>query len=169
MSEHLLAPFTTTWAMLLRTQKRDGSWVDTPVNVAVDGDRAYFGTPANAAKVRRLRNFPQVLIAPCTLRGTPTGSMLGASARLLDGDEAVAATRRLRRKYRFVHTVVVPLENRLRRTEGLLYELTAIRPAMPGSPLTISGQPVSDRDRGVRSGGERPPMRGASREKGIAR
>jgi hypothetical protein len=129
MNEPLLEPFDGTWAMLLRTRKRDGSWVDTPVNVAVTGDRAYFGTPANSAKVKRLRNFPDVQIAPCTLRGRPTGTVLRATARLLDGDEAAAATRRMRGKYRFVHTVLVPLELWIKRTDGLMYELTGVRVA----------------------------------------
>ena len=129
MNEHLLAPFDDTWAMLLRTRKRDGSWVDSPVNVAIDGDRAYFGTPANSAKVKRLRNFPDVQIAPSTVRGKPTGAMLRARARLLDGAEAVAANRRMRGKYRFVHNVVVPLELLFKRTDGLLYELTGVRVA----------------------------------------
>lgn len=129
MSEHLLTPFQRTWAMMLHTRKRDGSWIGTPVNVAVDGDRAYFGTPASAAKVKRLRNFADVAIAPSTPRGTPTGSFVGARARLLRGDEAIAASRLLRRKYRFVHSILVPLELRIRRTKGLLYELTDIRAA----------------------------------------
>ena len=129
MSEHLLTPFQRTWAMMLHTRKRDGSWIGTPVNVAVDGDRAYFGTPASAAKVKRIRNFADVAIAPSTPRGTPTGSFVGARARLLRGDEAIAASRLLRRKYRFVHSILVPLELRIRRTKGLLYELTDIRAA----------------------------------------
>jgi PPOX class probable F420-dependent enzyme len=129
MNEDLLEPFTDTWAMLLRTRKRDGSWVDSPVNVAVNGDRAYFGTPATAAKVKRLTNFPDVEIAPCTVRGKPTGTTLLATARLLNGGEAVAAARRLRGKYRFVHGVVVPLKLRIKGTDGLIYELTGGRMA----------------------------------------
>jgi len=129
VSEHLLTPFQRTWAMMLHTRKRDGSWIGTPVNVAVDGDRAYFGKPAIAAKVKRLRNFADVAIAPSTPRGTPTGSFVGARARLLRGDEAIAASRLLRRKYRFVHSILVPLELRIRRTKGLFDELTDIRAA----------------------------------------
>lgn len=44
--------------VLLQTRKRDGSWVDTPVNIAVHGDRAYFRTRGRASKNKRLRNFP---------------------------------------------------------------------------------------------------------------
>lgn len=126
--EPLLAPLAGQWAMLLTTQKRDGTRVGTPVNVAVHGDRAYFGTPANTAKVRRLRNVPDIEIAPCTPRGRPTGPSLHAHARLLDGEQAADAARRLRRKYPIVYGIVVPLELRLKRTHGLYYELTDFRP-----------------------------------------
>jgi len=146
VSEHLLTPFQRTWAMMLHTRKRDGSWIGTPVNVAVDGDRAYFGTPAIAAKVKRLRNFADVAIAPSTPRGTPTGSFVGARARLLRGDEAIAASRLLRRKYRFVHSILVPLELRIRRTKGLFYELTDIRAAdhesLRGAGAGFIGEPL---------------------------
>jgi len=124
----MLKPFTERWAMLLRTRKRDGSWVDTPVNVAVHDGRAYFGTPAKAAKVKRLRNFEDVEIAPCTPRGRPVGPTLGARARLLDGDEAAEAERLLARRYPVIYGLIVPLELRIKRTRGLIYELSGFRP-----------------------------------------
>lgn len=119
----LLEPVRDSWAVLLRTRKRDGSWVGTPVNLAVEGARAYFGTPIDTAKVKRLRNFDAVEIAPCTLRGKPTGEAIAARARLLEGEESDAARARLLRKYPFVHRFVVPLELRLKRTREVRYEL----------------------------------------------
>jgi uncharacterized protein len=121
-----LEPFVGQWAALLRTRKRDGSWVGTPVNVAVERDRAYVGTAASTAKVKRLRNFADADIAPCTPRGRPTGPAQRVRARRLEGREADAAQRRLQRKHRIVYGLVVPLELRLRRTPGVFYELTPI-------------------------------------------
>ena len=118
-----------SWAMLLRTRKRNGEWVGTPVNVAVEGERAYFGTAASTGKVKRLRNFDRVEVAPCTLRGRPKGPMMAARARLLDGREAIEAERRMRAKYPFVYKVSAPLEHRLKRTHGVLYELSDLSPA----------------------------------------
>ena len=118
-----------TWAMLLRTRKRNGEWIGTPVNVAVDGDRAYFGTAASTGKVKRLRNFDEVEVAPCTFRGKATGPTLRARARLLEGKEVVEAERRMRAKYPFVYRVNVPIEHRLKRTHGVLYELSEFRTA----------------------------------------
>jgi uncharacterized protein len=112
-----------TWAALLKTRKRDGTWVETPVNLVVSGDRAYFATPATSGKVKRLRNFDRVEVAPCTPRGKPTGPAVAARARWLDGEEAQEANRLLVAKHRFVHRVVVPLELRLKRTRNVHYEL----------------------------------------------
>ena len=123
-AEQRLEPLARRWAALLRTRKRDGSWVGTPVNLAVTGGRGYFGTPADGWKVRRLRNFDEVEVAPSTLRGRPVGPALAARARRLDGDEARAAERLLIRRYPIVHRFVVPLELRVKRTTNVLYELS---------------------------------------------
>jgi PPOX class probable F420-dependent enzyme len=131
------------WATLLKTRKRDGSWVATPVNLAVDGDRAYFAAPANTGKVKRLRNFDEVEITPCSPRGTPKGPTLTARARRLEGAEAAAANRVLVRKHRFVHGLVVPLELKLRRTSNVLYELTGFRPVVGRSKTAASASTTS--------------------------
>jgi uncharacterized protein len=124
----LLDRLESSWAVLLRTRKRDGGWVGTPVNLAVADGRAYFGTPADSWKVRRLRNFDDVEVAPSSLRGRPTGPPLMARARLLRGDEARAAERVLVRRHPIVHRFVVPLELRLKRTTNTLYELSGFTP-----------------------------------------
>jgi uncharacterized protein len=123
----ILQPFVAQKVVLLQTRKRDGSWVDTPVNIAVDGQRAYFRTPARASKNKRLRNFPEVRFAPCTWRGRPTGTAVQATTRLLRGDESVSAARLINRKYPLLQGILVPLIHRLLRTETLHYELTEIR------------------------------------------
>ena len=127
-TELLLEPLRQQWAVLLKTRKRDGSWVATPVNLAVEGDRAYFGTPAGSGKVKRLRNFDAVELAPCTPFGKPTGVSVAARARRLEGEEAAAARTRMVRKYPFVHRLLVPLELRLKRTHEVRYELDRFRP-----------------------------------------
>jgi PPOX class probable F420-dependent enzyme len=128
MSAAPLDPLERSWAVLLRTRKRAGHWVGTPVNLTVAGERAYFGTPADSWKVRRLRNFDDVEVAPSTLRGRPTGPALSARARMLRGDEARAAERLLVRRHPIMHRFIVPLELRLKRTTNTLYELSGFRP-----------------------------------------
>jgi uncharacterized protein len=110
--------------VLLQTRKRDGSWVDTPVNIAVRGDRAYFRTPGKASKNKRLRNFPEVQIQPCTWSGKPTGgTTMTAHARLLSGEESEAAGRLIDRKYPVLQRLLVRLTHKVMRTPTLHYEL----------------------------------------------
>jgi PPOX class probable F420-dependent enzyme len=114
--------------VLLQTRKRDGTWIDTPVNIAVSGDRAYFRTPGAASKNKRLRNFPDVRIRACTWSGRPTGPPMAATARLLSGDESIAAGREIDRKYPLLQRIFVRLAHRIMRTPTLHYELTNLRP-----------------------------------------
>lgn len=127
-SPALLQPFAQQGTILLHTKKRDASWVPTPVSIAVQADHAYIRTYAKAGKSKRLRNFPEVRFCPSTFRGRPTGAMLHARARLLDGDQARTAARLLRRKYPVLHRIFVPLAHRIMRTQTLHYELSDFRP-----------------------------------------
>ncbi|MEN0135733.1 MAG: PPOX class F420-dependent oxidoreductase [Rhodococcus sp. (in: high G+C Gram-positive bacteria)] len=121
-----LRRFAAEKVVQLQTRKRDGSWVDTPVNIAVKGDRAYFRTPGRASKNKRLRNFPDVRIRPCTWSGKPTGPPAQATARLLSGREAEAAGALIDEKYPVVQRIGVHLAHRLMRTKTLHYELTGV-------------------------------------------
>jgi len=122
----LLEPFVRQRAVLLTTYRRDGTPVGTAVNIAVEGDRAFFRTPHRAGKAKRLRNNPNVEIAPSTMRGKPTGPAIRAQARLLSGDEARNAARAIARKYRILQGILVPLVHRLGRYKTLHYELTPV-------------------------------------------
>jgi PPOX class probable F420-dependent enzyme len=115
----------TEKVVLLQTRKRDGSWVDTPMNIAVQGDRAYFRTPGKASKNKRLRNFPEVQIRPCTWSGKPTeGPAMTARARLLSGEESKAAGRLIDKKYPVLQRFLVRLVHKIMRTPTLHYELS---------------------------------------------
>src|ERR1700694_835073 len=54
---------------LLVTYKRSGEGVPTPVWFGLGKERLYVRTEADAAKVKRIRNDPRALVAPCTVRG----------------------------------------------------------------------------------------------------
>jgi len=134
-----LAPFVRQRTVLLTTYRSDGTPVGTPVNIAVDGDRAFIRTYDRAWKAKRLRNNPNVEVAPSTVRGKPTGPAIRAQARLLDGEEAKFAARALARKHRILQGILVPLAHRLARYKTLHYELTpavdaASDPPSPSPP-----------------------------------
>ncbi|MEV6911393.1 PPOX class F420-dependent oxidoreductase [Amycolatopsis sp. NPDC051071] len=118
-----LARFTGQKTILLKTFKRDGTAVGTPVNIAVEGDHAFIRTYDAAWKAKRMRNDPRVEIAPSTFRGAPTGDPVRGHVRLLDGDEARHAAASLARKHRILHGLLVPLVHRLKKHRTLHYEL----------------------------------------------
>ncbi|MFI1359268.1 PPOX class F420-dependent oxidoreductase [Streptomyces sp. NPDC020898] len=123
-----LAPFVKQWAVLLTSHKKDGTGVGTPVSIAVEGDHAYFRTPGSAWKTRRLRDNPEVEIAPSTARGAPTGPEIHARARLLarGSPEDQHAAKLLRRKYPVMHGVLVPLAHKVMGTPTLHYEIRVV-------------------------------------------
>ncbi|MFD6323982.1 PPOX class F420-dependent oxidoreductase [Streptomyces sp. NPDC058442] len=120
-----LADFAGQWAVLLTSHRRNGTGVGTAVNLAVEGDHAYFRTPGKAKKVKRLRLDPLVELAPATPDGKPVGPEMRARARLLNqgSREDRHAARLLRRKYPVVQGALVPLAHRLMRTRTLHYEV----------------------------------------------
>jgi PPOX class probable F420-dependent enzyme len=112
-----------TKTVLLTTYKRDGKPVATPVSIAFDGDRAFFRTWHKAWKAVRLRNNPDVEVAPANLRGEPSGPAVHARALLLDGADARVAARALAHRHHVLQAVVVPLTHRLMRWRTMHYEL----------------------------------------------
>jgi PPOX class probable F420-dependent enzyme len=122
-----LQPFVNQRTVLLTTYRRDGTPVGTPVNIAVDGDRAFVRTFDTAWKVKRIRNNPVVEFAPSTVRGKPTGPAIRARARVLSGSEAAHASQAINKKYPVLHGILVPLAHRLRGHKTTHIELTLSR------------------------------------------
>lgn len=86
------------------TFRRDGTGVPTPVWYALGDGELVFWTGVGSGKVKRLRNDPRVVLAPCNVRGqVPDGApAFEATARLLDDTGKAAARRLLARKYALV-------------------------------------------------------------------
>ncbi len=122
----LLESFVEQWAVLLTTYKRDGTPIGTPVNIAVDGERAFVRTFDTAWKLKRIRNHPEVEVARSTWRGKPRGPAIRAHARVLKGEESAYAGRLLTRKHPMLHRFLVPLIHRLRGNETIHIELRSL-------------------------------------------
>ena len=84
---------------LLVTYRRDGTPVPTPVWAAEAKGHLYVRTERSAGKVKRLRNDPRLLVAPCTVRGKPLGNPFEASARMLSRAEETVGERALADRY----------------------------------------------------------------------
>ncbi len=112
--------------VLLTTYRRDGTQVGTPVSIVVDGPRAFFRTYDAAGKAKRLRNNPEVEVAPSTFRGERIGPPMRAKAALITDRESAHAKHLLVRKYPILQGALVPLTHRLKRYRTLHYELIAL-------------------------------------------
>ena len=114
----------------LRTYRRDGRTVDTPIWFHLHGDTLVFRTNIGP-KTRRLTTDPRVELWPCDYRGRYADgpSTVSGLASILDGEAAEAANRVLHRRYGWQYNVLpllkvpgvtnvdhdLPLREKLRR------------------------------------------------------
>jgi PPOX class probable F420-dependent enzyme len=126
MDTNPLQRFARQKTVLLTTFKRDGTPVGTPVNIVVDGDRAFIRTWSTAGKAKRLRHTPRARVAPSTFRGKPTGLPITVEAHPAGSDDEQLARQLLRRKHPIMHGVLVPAGHRLKRLHTVHYELRPI-------------------------------------------
>ena len=132
-TQEALEPFVNQKTVLLTTYRRNGAPVGTPVNIAVEGARAFVRTWDKAWKLKRIRNNPEVEIAPSTFRGKPTGPAIRARARVLNGAESAHAGHALARKHPILHGVLVPLIHRLKGNRTVHIEVTPVDAGMAES------------------------------------
>jgi len=83
----------------LKTFRKNGVGVATPVWFGEEGDKLYVMTRSDMGKTKRIRNNPQVRVAPCTIRGTVTGAEFAATARILPVEDHARARKAINRKY----------------------------------------------------------------------
>jgi PPOX class probable F420-dependent enzyme len=138
----VLARFAHQKTAVLTTYKRDGTPVATPLSVAVAGSQAYVRSFEKAWKVRRIRNNPDVELAPSTALGRPTGPGVCMRARRLQGAEARQAARLLARKYPMLHRVVVPSMHRLFRAKTGRTAHLALSPLGPPAADQFRTEPA---------------------------
>lgn len=134
-----LEAFTGQKTVILTTYRRDGTPVDTPVNIAFDNGRAFMRTYEKAFKTKRLRRRPEAELwlasngtAPAimALSRPKSSRRVGRSVRVqvreLNGDEWQRAGAALSRKYPLLHGVVIPRMHRLWGTRTIHLELTPV-------------------------------------------
>ena len=115
--------------IVLTTFKKNGQGVTSPIWFVFDRDKFFFTTNEKFWKVRRIRKNPNVEIAPAKARiGAPKdykiiGKTIKGVARLLEGEEAKAANRLLRKKYGFKYTLFNTLQRTYLRSTLLFYEV----------------------------------------------
>jgi PPOX class probable F420-dependent enzyme len=120
---------------------------------------ARFRIYKQSGKVKRLRNFSTVRVAPCSFLGKPKAESAVGMARLLDDRKSAEVRRLIRRRHPVLHGVLVPLAHRLMRYDTQHCELTladaeAPRPRARSGPA--SQVPTASSSRTKPSTGSRP-------------
>jgi PPOX class probable F420-dependent enzyme len=94
------------WHIAVRTFRKNGEGLDTPVWCVADGGRLLVMTSSGSGKVKRIAHTPRVEVCASDMRGRPRGPWLVGEARLVsDPDEIELAVRGLRHKYGLLFTV----------------------------------------------------------------
>ncbi len=86
----------------LSTKRKDGSFVNTPVWFAQDGEKNDFFifSAGEAGKIKRIKNFSSVRVAICDVRGNLKGEWISAQAELVSEEESkIKAYKQLHKKY----------------------------------------------------------------------
>lgn len=97
MAANAFAPLRDNKYIDLVTYRKSGAPVHTPVWFAEHGGKLYVMTRDDSGKAKRIRNNPQIEVAPSTIRGKRTGPGIAGKAQIaIDAD---AARRLIRKKY----------------------------------------------------------------------
>ena len=99
MPSQIPAPVQGQKYISLTTFRKTGAGVATPVWFGEEGGKLYVMTRSDMGKAKRIRNNPQVRVAPCTIRGRVTGPEFDAKARILQPQEHARARQAINRKY----------------------------------------------------------------------
>ncbi len=88
------------------TFRKSSAPIPTPVWFAPFDGGLVIETEAHSGKVKRIRNNPQVTIAPCTVTGKPKGASVEATATILtDPAQIERAKAALAKKYNILRAL----------------------------------------------------------------
>jgi len=117
-----LGQFVNQKYLNLETYRRNGNGVRTPVWFVERNGRLYVRTGANSGKVKRMRNFPQVQVAPCKVQGEVIGQWVKGTARPVDTQTAETINRLFEQKYG-LQKLFFDVLGRLQKFETATYEI----------------------------------------------
>jgi PPOX class probable F420-dependent enzyme len=116
MTEDNVAQFSAQRYVNLETYRKSGQGVRTPLWFIEQRGVLYMRTPAQSAKVKRIRNNPRVRIVPSDLRGNPKGVWVDGNAQLIDATDAEWVNQRVKRKYGLLKRLI-DLRSKLKGTQ----------------------------------------------------
>jgi PPOX class probable F420-dependent enzyme len=99
MTRDTLARFANQRYVNLESFRKNGQGIRTPLWFVEAQGVLYMRTPAQSAKVKRIRNNPHVRLVPSDVRGNPKGVWIDGEARLIEAAEAEWVNQLVKRKY----------------------------------------------------------------------
>jgi uncharacterized protein len=130
-----LIDFTKHKYLCLESYRKTGAPVRTPVWFADRDGRFYIYSVSDAGKVKRIRNNPSVLIAPCDVRGRPMGDWVEATARIEDENGERLGMSLLNKKYGLLKRVGDIFSAGLLGRKRVVISITASAPDSKIPPL----------------------------------
>jgi uncharacterized protein len=104
----------------LTTYKKNGDALATPMWVGRDGDQLFVWTPADSAKIKRVRNDPRVTLVPCGRFGKPNNDaepVAGTAEVITEPATVRRLAEVIRHKYGLEYWVVTLIERLAARGE----------------------------------------------------
>ncbi|MCX6055440.1 MAG: PPOX class F420-dependent oxidoreductase [Chloroflexi bacterium] len=91
--------FKTKKFINIETFRKNGVGVKTPVWFVEINEELCFTTESDSGKVKRMKNNPNVRIAPCKMDGTVTGDWCDAKIRFMEESEFKNTEKSYNKKY----------------------------------------------------------------------
>lgn len=118
----LLSQFENQRFVVLETYRRDGRAVRTPLLFIIHRNRLYMRTAAHTYKVKRIRNNPNVRVAPSTFRGELKGEWVEGEARVYDAADMQWVNQLSKRRHTWFKRLI-DLRNRFRGVRFVVIEV----------------------------------------------
>jgi hypothetical protein len=106
----------------LITYKKNGDPIATQVWFVEEDEKLYFVTLQGRYKFKRMKNNPNVQIAPASMRGKPKGDYFDGIARVLSDDESQPLIASFKKKYRMFKMMFK--EDREGEKKSFFFEIT---------------------------------------------
>ena len=116
MTRDTLARFANQRYVNLESFRKNGQGIRTPLWFVEAQGVLYMRTPAQSAKVKRIRNNPHVRLVPSDVRGNPEGVWIDGEARLIEAAEAEWVNQLVKRKYGLFKWLI-DIRSRLKGTQ----------------------------------------------------
>ncbi len=90
----------------LGSRKRDGSVVRTPVWFVVEGQDLIVTTEGSSGKAKRMRNYPEIDLGTCDMRGRIHGELVTAAAKILPASENADSEKLFAKKFKLMYKIM---------------------------------------------------------------